>query len=526
MSSDKELLEALEAKYLGLSEKHRALQDEIASSRRELKALAENMGVQLVQPVIASDNRPGRPVAVPAATKSSGWEKYVGEQLLSMIGIAILIIGVGIGAKYAIDRGLLGPAMRIFLGYVVAGLLGFFAWRFHRRYNGFSAVLMSGAMAVSYFITYAAYSFYALIPYIAAFMLLLAITVATVIAALRYNRIVIAHIGLIGAYILPALISRQATHLSSYLIYMAVINAGILIISFLRDWKSLFHVAFWWTMITFPVWFLTSYDEKQDAGIALFASVGYFLMFHTAALAYQLRKKQHFTGNELFLVIPNVLVFVAIGTYITAAANWANTPGFYLASLTGFFLIGVWAVFRNVRKEDELLQNSHLVMGIAVLLIALSAYSSGHGALPMLLRYIDFFAIVGLLVLTMRSFTANTGFVTLLHLLMIWALSVEITSLLTFSGNRYAYRLTLSLVWGIYALFLLFTGMKKDSAPIRITAMTILGITLGKIFFFDVSKLTMLSKTVLFMGIGGMLLLGAYFYQRYRRKDEETEEKR
>ena len=52
-------------------------------------------------------------------------EKFIGENLLSKIGIIITIIGVAIGAKYSLDNDLISPLARIILGYVMGlGLLG------------------------------------------------------------------------------------------------------------------------------------------------------------------------------------------------------------------------------------------------------------------------------------------------------------------------------------------------------------------------------------------------------------------
>ena len=37
------------------------------------------------------------------------FEKFIGENLISKIGIIVLVLGVGIGAKYAIDNNLISP---------------------------------------------------------------------------------------------------------------------------------------------------------------------------------------------------------------------------------------------------------------------------------------------------------------------------------------------------------------------------------------------------------------------------------
>ncbi|MCZ6913440.1 MAG: DUF2339 domain-containing protein, partial [Rickettsia endosymbiont of Ixodes persulcatus] len=129
----------------------------------------------------------------------SDFEKFIGENLINKIGILILIIGVAIGAKYAIDHDMVSPLTRIVLGYGVAIGLMVFAIKLKAKYESFSAVLLSGAIAIMYFITYAAYDFYSLIPQFLAFVLMVIFTSFTVVAAIKYNKQVIAHIGLVGA---------------------------------------------------------------------------------------------------------------------------------------------------------------------------------------------------------------------------------------------------------------------------------------------------------------------------------------
>ncbi|MEQ8878597.1 MAG: DUF2339 domain-containing protein, partial [Cyclobacteriaceae bacterium] len=155
----------------------------------------------------APQKKSGSPVNRPPIGRSD-LEKFIGENLINKIGIAITIIGVAIGAKYAIDHEMISPLTRIILGYLVGiGLLGF-AIRLKKKYENFSAVLLSGAMAIMYFITYAAYSFYELIPQIPAFGVMVLFTAFTVVAAINYNRHVIALIGLVGAYAVPFLHSE------------------------------------------------------------------------------------------------------------------------------------------------------------------------------------------------------------------------------------------------------------------------------------------------------------------------------
>ena len=159
-------------------------------------------------------------------------EKFIGENLINKIGIAITIIGVAIGAKYSIDNGLISPLTRIILGYCSGLALLGFGFKLKKNYESYSAVLVSGAIAIMYFITYAAYDLYSLIPQLAAFGLMVLFTGFTIITSIHYNRQVIALIGLVGAYAVPFLLSNGSGQVAVLFTYVTIINVGILFIAF------------------------------------------------------------------------------------------------------------------------------------------------------------------------------------------------------------------------------------------------------------------------------------------------------
>src|SRR5689334_7856430 len=51
-------------------------------------------------------------------------ENFIGLRLIHFIGIIVLVIGLSIGVKYAIDKDLISPAMRVALAYS-AGIILF-----------------------------------------------------------------------------------------------------------------------------------------------------------------------------------------------------------------------------------------------------------------------------------------------------------------------------------------------------------------------------------------------------------------
>lgn len=249
----------------------------------------------------------------PAFGIKSDLEKFIGENLISKIGIAILVIGVAIGAKYTIEHELISPLTRIFLGYLAGlGLLGF-GIKLKEKYPNYSAVLVSGAMAVMYFITFAAYDYYALIPQVFAFVLMVIFTAFTVLAALNYNNQVIAHIGLVGSYAVPFLLSDGSGKVGILFSYMAIINIGILAIAIKKYWKTLNHISFMLTWLIFLVWYVFNFNFQNHFTIAFAFSFIFFLTFYASFLSYKLIYKETFLKGDVVLILSNAFVFFGVG---------------------------------------------------------------------------------------------------------------------------------------------------------------------------------------------------------------------
>lgn len=260
-----------------------------------------------LEPVKEVPNTPTLP-----KTKSD-IEKFIGENLINKIGIAITVIGVAIGAKYSIENQLISPLTRIILGYLMGlGLMGF-AIKLKKNYENYSAVLVSGAIAILYFITYAAYNFYELIPQGFAFALMVVFTAFTIVAALNYNKQVIAHIGLVGAYAVPFLLSDGSGKVEVLFSYVAIINIGILVIAFKKYWKPLYYSAFVLTWLIFFGWFVADFLVTEHFVMALVFTVIFFATFYAIFLGYKLLQKEQFKGGDILLLLGNSFIFYGLG---------------------------------------------------------------------------------------------------------------------------------------------------------------------------------------------------------------------
>ncbi|MGF1533338.1 MAG: DUF2339 domain-containing protein [Bernardetiaceae bacterium] len=661
-------------------------------------------------------------------------EKFVGENLISKIGILILVIGVGIGVNYAIDNALLSPLTRILLGYLTGAVLLGLALRLKTNYLTFSAVLLSGAVAMLYFITFAAYNFYNLVPQRVAFALMLGLTLFTVAAAWHYDKAIIAHLGLLGAYAVPILLSDGSGQVVVLFAYVALINLGILAVSVKKYWRSLFYQAFFLTWLIYGVWLQGRYTVEDDFWIGGLFALIYFLTFYGIFLIYKAIQSEQLSFRDVLSMLLNSFFFYGAGLYLldshpsgeqfwglftfavagvhfgvsllVYARRMSDRSLFYLVSglvlvfltlampvqLDGFWvtllwageaaalfavgrMLGVavyeklsyvlmvlaagsliqdWGSSRNLTWDDftpllnvqflnTLLfalifggmtfvwlrhpsQLKHrffvLLAWLVPSLFVLSLYMSGRNEIETYwrLRYLassieqtdlfqifyntDFmsFSIIWQQIYTLLFLSAwvwrkeklllQIQFWVFFPLLLwvwvvgtselyalqasylrpddgspysiglwhvgirylwivslgvlvgswwyirrevlgerwrIWAdsflyvsglvvLSSELLLWLDVAGVRESDKLGLSILWGSYALFVIGLGIWKDTKHLRVGGIAFFGITLVKLFFYDLSRLDTLAKTIVFVVLGSLLLVISFLYNKYKNK--------
>lgn len=308
--------------------------------------------------------------------KKEDWERFIGGNLFNKIGIAIILIGVFIGVKYSIDHDLISPTMRIILGYLTGAALFGVGYYLKPKYEKFSAVLVSGAMAIFYFLTYVAYDFYQMFPTGVAFALMFFVTVATIWFALSYNQQIIALIGMVGGYAVPFLLSNGGGHVWVLLCYVAFINVGILIISFYKQWRWLYHSAFVFTWALYLTLHVFKYKDNQ--GLYFSFLLVYYLIFHFAFIVRKLWAKDTFTIGDILILLSNTLLFYSLGLSFTFENVFAQTRDyltvFTLANALFLFLVYYYTRSRGASKELKYLS---LILAISFGTLTIPIYFEG-----------------------------------------------------------------------------------------------------------------------------------------------------
>ncbi|MEP0478596.1 MAG: DUF2339 domain-containing protein [Nonlabens sp.] len=682
--------------------------------------------------------------------QKSNLEKFIGENLLNKIGILITVIGVGIGAKYSIENDLISPLTRIILGYLSAiGLFGF-GMKLKQKYESYSAVLVSGAIVILYFITFFAYSFYELIPQTVAFILMVMFTGFTIVASLNYNKQIIADLGVVGAYAVPFLLSNGSGQVEILFSYIAIINIGVLILAFKKYWKPLYYSSFAFTWLIFISWIVLDYQDQEHFTLALGFLLVFFIIFYLTFLSYKLVKKEVFAVSDIVLLLLNsfvfyglgfvilgdnetgehylglftlcnaiihfvvatviykqkksdrklfylatalVLAFISIAIPVQLDGNWVTLlwtaqavllfwlgtskkieiyeklsyPIMLLATLSlfqdwdndynvydietysdiiplfnisfmssmlfvaalGFIVylqrketfvsalskdgifykmamysipsvliftlycafrleiefyfdqwydtsrvqlpegsspyandvydssikdfksiwiinytllfIGLLSYFNYKKIKNNILEKAGLIFTVLTVFIFLvqglyeisdlrEVYLStseyyNRGVFYLLIRYISF-VFVAFAMLTLYRFVKKPGIAKgfkivydlILHISIVWVISSELIHWLDIAGATDAYKLGLSILWGVYSFLLIGFGILKNKPYLRIGGMGLFGITLIKLFFYDIAHLNTISKTIVFVSLGVLLLIISFLYNKYKNQ--------
>jgi uncharacterized membrane protein len=434
-------------------------QEDIKALQEELDSLKQQFNLQY-RKILELQGRlnqlTGKPLQTAEKKSQSQWslENFIGLRLIHFIGIVVLVIGLSIGVKYAIDRDLISEGLRIAFAYIAGIVLYGFSLRLKKAYTVFSAILFSGAMASVYFTTYAAHVYYNMFPFPVAFVIMVALTIYTTWEASRYNRQEIALLGLVGAYGIPFLISKNADRADLFFLYITVINLGVIILAVRKLWRGVGMTGQCITWLLFIGWAGVRFNAGYQSIGFLFMII-FFLIFHLIVLAIKPVHKKNLIETDVYQVVLNNIALYIAALFIAGLSVNIN-PNLALITLAICFAVAVQALlFYNYWKEEQSLVRS-------------------------------LFSLAFLLFVMFIAFNWD-GF-------------------------------TVTLLWLSTAVIVFVAGFRLRSVATRMAAIILIGVTLAKLLALDSIVFTTVQKVIAYLVLGVLLLVVSFFYQKFRQQ--------
>jgi uncharacterized membrane protein len=507
---------------------------------------------------------------------NENFEALVAGRWLNYVGILALLFAVTFFLKYAFDNDWVGPRGRVGIGLLLGSALYPWSQRLlGKGYKYFSEGIAGLGAAVLYLSLWAGWHYYMIFSQPVAFALMIVVTAATFVVAVGRNSERIALLAQIGGLVTPVLVSTGENHEVALFAYLAILGAAVLGLAWVRAWKWLVPLQFGATLIFFWGWYSDFYNDAEITTTILFATL-FFLLFAAIPVIRSWRDGE-LSEMEIGIVVLNAISFpVALHQMLWPEYRWSLTIAILALAAAHLGAERLLPADRGAKTRVARILYGGLALTFATLAIpircdgkwitvawavegAILIWSGLRTKLPMM-RWAGFllFAIVAgrlaVISIPADTFIVNARFATFIlavacffvscyfafeagieigheerfmylataiaaNILLIAALSLEVWDVFARMPSLgidrgHAQELALSSLWLVYALGLLAVGMWKRLSTVRWQALTLLGVVIVKVFFFDLSFLEKFYRIVSFALLGLALLLISFYYQR------------
>jgi len=337
----------------------------------EIYAEPKPAAMEIPSPDIIINTEPVEPtIAPPPIPKDIDerniFEKQLGTNWLSKVGIVTLVLGIGFFVKYAIDQNWINEVGRVGIGILTGGIIIGIAHKLKAKYSVFSSILVGGGISVFYITITLAFREYALFGQTLAFALLILITVFSVILSLLYDRKELAVFSLLGGFASPLMVSTGVGNYIVLFSYIFILNTGMLIVSYIKKWRIIGIISFVLTLAFFWVWTLRFYDN-QFFRVSLFITL-FFIQFYLLALLDHYKSEKKISAYQVFLILTNNLsAFIA---YIYVLNSYSpDIRGLITISLAVINAVVLVVLYKNNRIDRNMI---YLVIAIVLSFVSLA----------------------------------------------------------------------------------------------------------------------------------------------------------
>jgi len=480
------------------------------------------------------------------------------------LGALTLLLGVGFGFKYAVDRGWLGPGARVGLGVALGLAMLLIGETTKRRgWAGYAQAVTGGGVAVLYLTIWASFELYHMLPGLVAFGLLTGISAMAAVLALRHDSMALAVLATLGGFLNPIVVGRGTLDVEEGYAYTVALDIGVLALASVRRWRLLDKVAFAGS------WTLYGLSQASGSRGMIFATT-IFVLFGSVPYLHSVARRRLAAPQDVVQMATNGAVYYAV-----SFGNLASGQGALTLALCGIYLLQGLAVL-VVARNDGLLRlgtfgpavtlftmwiflqadptwlpalwageglaltligygvrsNATRLGGAAVLALSAAAtlYSFedfrpqhllfSEGALVYVCEVMALYAAAYLTsrLPGERSHAAIAGVAANLITLAWLSLEARAAIDMAVPAIRFVRVLAFSLsaIWAVYAGLLLVVGIASCLRSARLLAVIVFAVTLIKMAISDLLLVGQVHRIISFAGIGALLLACSLLFHRFK----------
>jgi uncharacterized membrane protein len=153
------------------------------------------------------------------------------------------------------------------------------------------------------------------------------------------------------------------------------------------------------------------------------------------------------------------------------------------------------------------------------------ANNNGPAGILLGIRYIVF-ASAAILMYGIRenlkispgTFPSSKMYPYLFNIVVLAFICNEFIHWMDIGGYPNQYKLGLSIIGGLYAFAMVAAGIMRSQRNIRIAGIFLLACTLAKVLFYDLASLSTVSKTIVLIILGVIMLAASFLYNKYKHQ--------
>ena len=417
-----------------------------------------------------------------------------------------------------------------------------------------------------------------------AFAALAAVTLCAGVMAVYLRSPYIAVMGLVGGYLVPVIAGRDSGFPLGLDAYLLVLNLGAFYVARMRKWSALDFLASMLAFLMCCAWCSHHPGAGGRSAVLVnlaFLSLVHALYMVSVIVDSRLRGK---LGNAIAWAglcvnscclfgwlstvfrngftdrLAGLVLLGLVAAYIVVAAlairrGWADrtTVNILMVFALAFLAISPvllfgkawwvvsWAAIAVAASEAEI-RSGQKILGIlswVILIVASFATLFHYAPLAYCQRSVaqltqlsggEYFSEFALRLVRLWSLPAAAAFIACRRRVGLIAILALAAAFMFFTGEARIFGYvffpslktgTVSVAWLLAAFAGLWAGIVRRSRATRITALSLLGVSVVKVLLMDTAHLATPARVALFALAGVLLIVGAFLYMKFKERFED-----
>jgi uncharacterized membrane protein len=327
------------------------------------------------QPLLQPQPQPV-PDPQPIAEQPSFLSRLISGNIVAKVGAVVLFFGVGFLLKFAYDRNMVSPEVRVLGVALAAAAASAIGWRLLERRRLFGVILQGVASGLAYLDVFFALKTYGFIGAPAGFALFAALGVGTTLLAVRLDAKPMAILGLTGAFMAPILASTGSGNHVMLFSYYLLLNLFILGVSWFRAWRALNLTGWFFTFAVAVLWGSRSYRPELFGTVEPFL-IAFFAIYLVIPILFATRQPPQLKGW-----VDGTLVFGTPAAVAVLQAQLVSDMEYGLAwsCALGAALYAALAIAVFRREHMQLLRDTYIALAVGLgtlaIFFAFGAYTT------------------------------------------------------------------------------------------------------------------------------------------------------